>query len=1151
MIINRKVATTSIYNPTTGQTIHGAFVKETSTFDYKWFGISEWEASIMDPQHSLLLHRAWECLHSAGYGSRESLDRIRGSDFGVFVGVCSSDARVLGQSTRPLPLGTSFVSSIAANRISHTFGFTGPSLAIDTACAASLSALHAACTSLCLRECSASLVGGVNVLLDPNGTALLANMGMLSPDGECRVFDAGANGYVRGEGCGMVLLMPVSRARKEGRRILAVIRSTTTNHNGTSATLTSPSSTAQTKLLQKSLNVAKLRPKDITYLEAHGTGTALGDPIEVDAIEEVFGSQSADEGRSFPLVLGSVKANIGHLETGAGIAGLIKTVLVLEHAKAPGNAGLQTINPAFSYSHSQINIPRNAVSLESHCHGDHNLLCAAVSSFGFGGTNVNVVLQQYSQLPHMAGVECSVLFAPINSAHERGREDLAEFLSSTLASLCSVLPSFEHAYQSCQDCITRALEGYANTATKKSSLECLDLSTILQQPEVLAFLLFYGIVVALQAQRVKISLIGSLDLCGELVALAFSEVLGLSDVLRLLLHGIDPEKCRTFALPRVGHIALPPAMPIFSYTLGKVCSPQVSEFGNDYLNNLILNLRKGKLQQLTPQEGSATFIPPSFQPGVCISLYPETTTTPFKSKANNMTFITFQDESYPPTEHFREKCLELRCLSDMLALESCENKPSNNMKMPAFYERYPLRALVDGIHLPATEADFMPETISDDIHLSHQRQLNETELMDSDNARIGREESGYVTRSASTELVELSLPSKTEICFPPKTASKMEQAKQKIISDLSGLVKKDLENPDMPFEMVATMGFFAIGLDSLNMMEIRDYMFRNYEVSLNYSDLMELETIAAMAEAVLEANPSLTIKLSSKCGEKEEEASIKCSDSQVDTTVVLQGLLKLVENEIESSDLTLEKFASSGIFQLGLDSLIIMQIADFLRQTYKVDKELSALIECETLGEIAEMVTQESLILAAKKPSKSTSKTKKVSSIYPATSPDVLEANSVPLAETAAAETAAAEMAAAAHLVVTKEGYYTVPSAAEITKLSLKDLEMVHNFTVGCRGVGKVTFLGTSNISELNLDQLVHIEPQRVRLHPDQPNSDTLNKPALIFFENIHPLEKTERGYKILERALKHLCENLLVPAQFVNHDAESGEFVMKVNHFY
>ena len=487
----------------------------------------------------------------------------------------------------------------------------------------------------------------------------------------------------------------------------------------------------------------------------------------------------------------------------------------------------------------------------------------------------------------------------------------------------------------------------------------------------------------------------------------------------------------------------------------------------------------------------------------------------------------------------------------MLALESCENKPSNNMKMPAFYERYPLRALVDGIHLPATEADFMPETISDDIHLSHQRQLNETELMDSDNARIGREESGYVTRSASTELVELSLPSKTEICFPPKTASKMEQAKQKIISDLSGLVKKDLENPDMPVEMVATMGFFAIGLDSLNMMEIRDYMFRNYEVSLNYSDLMELETIAAMAEAVLEANPSLTIKLSSKCGEKEEEASIKCSDSQVDTTVVLQGLLKLVENEIESSDLTLEKFASSGIFQLGLDSLNIMQIADFLRQTYKVDKELSALIECETLGEIAEMVTQESLILAAKKPSKSTSKTKKVSSIYPATSPDVLEANSVPLAETAAAETAAAEMAAAAHLVVTKEGYYTVPSAAEITKLSLKDLEMVHNFTVGCRGVGKVTFLGTSNISELNLDQLVHIEPQRVRLHPDQPNSDTLNKPALIFFENIHPLEKTERGYKILERALKHLCENLLVPAQFVNHDAESGEFVMKVNHFY
>ena len=1141
MMINKKVATTSICNPTTSQTIHGAFVKETSTFDYSWFGISEWEASIMDPQQSLLLHRTWECLQSAGYGSRESLDRIRGSDFGVFVGVCSSDARVLGQSRKPLPLGTSFVSSIAANRISHSFGFTGPSVAIDTACAASLSALHAACTSLHLKECNASLVGGVNVLLDPNGTAMLANMGMLSPDGKCRVFDAGANGYVRGEGCGMVLLMTVSRARKEGRRISAVIKSTATNHNGTSATLTSPSSTAQKKLLQKSLSVAELRPKDIVYLEAHGTATVLGDPIEVDTVEEVFGSQSEEEGRSFPLVLGSVKANIGHLETGAGIAGLIKTVLVLEHAKAPGNACLQTINPAFSYSHAQINIPRDAVSLEGCCHGDYDLLCAGVSSFGFGGTNVNAILQQYSQLPHMAGVECSVLFAPV---HVTGRENLAEFLSSMLASLCSMVASFQHAYLSCQDCITRALKGYASTATKKSSLECLDLSTVLQQPEVLAFLLFYSVAVTLQVQRVKISLIGGLDLCGELVALAFSGVLGLSDIMRLLLHGIAPDKCSIYALPSAGSIALPPTMPIFSHTLGKVCSPQQSEFGNDYLLRVISKLREGKLQQTTPLEASTTFIAPSFQPGVCISLLPDTTTI-FQSKASNTIFITFQDESYSPVEHFREKCLELRCLSDTLALESCNNKPSSNVKMPAFYERYPLRALVDGLRPPA---EHMPETTSDGKHRSHTRQLNETELKESDNASIAREESGYITQSASTELVELPLPSqrqapKTDTSLPfPKIVSRMEQAKQKIISDLFSIVMKDLENPDMPVGKVATMGFFAMGLDSLNMMEIRDYMFRNYEVSQNYSDLLELETLEAMAEVVMEANPSLMMKLSCGCGEDEEEASVQHSDAHVDTTVVLQALLQLVENEIESPDLSLEKFASSGIFQLGLDSLNIMQIADFLRQAYKVDKEFSELIECETMGEIAEMVTRETPVLAAKEEeSKSISKTEGVSGIQPATSPDATEGNSITLGE----------LAAAAPLVLTKEGYYTVPSTAEIAKLSLKDLEMVHNFTVGRRGVGKVTFLGASDISELNLDQLVQIEPQRVQLHPNQHKSGNLNKPALIFFENIHPLEKTESSYKILERALKYLCDKQQVSAQFVNHDAESGEFVMKVDHFY
>ena len=1145
LMINKKVATTSVYDSVTGQVIHGGFAEATSNFDYNWFRISEWEASTMDPQQCLLLHRAWECFQNAGYGSRKSLNEIKGSDIGVFVGVSSSDARVLGQSRKPPPPGTSLVSSIAANRISHSFGLTGPSMAIDTACAASLSALHAACTSLRLQECSACLVGGVNVLLDPNCTMALANMGMLSQDGKCRVFDSNANGYVRGEGCGMVLLMPVLRARKEGKRILAVIKSTATNHNGASATLTSPSSLAQRNLFQKSLESADIQPNDLAYLEAHGTGTALGDPIEVEAIQEVFGSQDAEEAerrRSTPLVVGSIKANIGHLETGAGIAGLIKTVLVLEHAKAPGNACLQTLNPALSYDHSQITIPRDNISLETCYHGDCDLLYAGVSSFGFGGTNVSAILQQYSQLPHMAGVECNVLFAPTSQLHTMGgRAETVKLLSLTITSLCSAFIPFERAYQSCQDAITRALNGFANTATKKSSLESLDWSNILQQPEVLAFFLFYSIVVTLREQRVKISQIGGLDICGELVALAFSTVLGLSDVVRLLLNGVAPDRCSIYALPTAGNITESPNVPIFSHILGKVCGPQTSELNNDYLLQLVSNLREGKFQ--TSETDGASLVSPSIQPRLWISLSPPNTFTPVLIGANPV-FITLQESSHSPVGYFREKFLELRTLNDKLALESCESKPSRDMKRPAFYEHYPFRAVIDGIQQQFIETKYGSDVIGSTKCLSLKKLSNETELKESleDHAfGIEREESGYVTQTTSTELVEVLSHTQDHKTKRLKTE---EIVKQKIISDLFSLVKKDLENPEMPVGEVAMTGFFALGLDSLNLMEIREYMIKNFDVCQSYSELLELETIGAMVEAAMETNPSLLLQL----GGDQEKEPISPTDSQVNDSAspenmgVLQALFKLVEKEIEPSDVSVEMFARSGIFQLGLDSLNIMQIADFLRQTYQVDKKFSELIECETMAEISEMVLNESPVLVANEAAEGEPVSEEMSRAVS------LEDISNSLNKTAAAESVSN------YPVLTKEGYYTVPSTAEIHKLSLDDLKSVCNFTVGHKGVGKVIFLGESNISGLDLDQLVRIEPQFVELCTstvNEPKGKNLNKPSLVFFENVHPLEKTKCGYDILDRALKQLCESLEVPAQFVNYDRESGELVMKIDHFY
>ena len=667
----------------------------------------------MDPQQTLLLHTAWECLQNAGYSS---LDAIRGSDIGVFVGGTSSDARVLGQSREPLPPGTSYVSAMVANRISHAFDLKGPSVAIDTACAASpLSALHAACSSLKMGECSAALVGGVNAFLDANGTLPLANMGMLSLDGVCRVFDAKANGYVRGEGGGVVLLKRLSDAEKDDSRILAVIKSVVSNHNGTSATPMSPNCLAQQRLLTESLKRANLVAEDLCYIEAHATGTKLGDPIELDAIQKAFFPAENSFERNAPLVLGSVKANIGHLETGAGIAGLIKTVLVLEHAKAPGNACLQNLNPAFSFDKSHIIIPRDAVNLEGYCERECDqggtLLCAGVNSFGFAGSNanailqqytrssVNAILQQYSRLPHLAKTRCSLLFTYSGRSRCKQLQQVIDFFNSTFE-------VFNQAHSSCMDALERA------TTTQIGAAKfTLDRDWFLHVPEVMPFFIHYGVAKLLQSQGAKISLVGGTSLSGEMVALVLSGVIVVSDAMRLLLMGLAPRKFK----PVTGNTLLQqPKIPVFSHILGRVCRPTELP---DYMRQLISSIQEGKPQESNEERVAETVssIDADFKPLLCLSdtlgddakssttvlhLFHSSlfTNTPGNSNADTVPLLN----TSLLMEHLREKFLQLRQTSDDLALKSCTDKPSKDVMVPKFYEHYPLRALVDGVTAPTS-----------------------------------------------------------------------------------------------------------------------------------------------------------------------------------------------------------------------------------------------------------------------------------------------------------------------------------------------------------------------------------------------------------------------------------------------------------------
>ena len=356
-------------------------------FDADFFGIAPREAASIDPQQRLLLEVSWEALENAGI----SPDQLVGSKSGVFLGINNSDYTQLqlsNEESKNAYFFTGSTFSVAAGRLAYFLGLQGPTLAIDTACSSSLVAVHLSCQSLRARECRLALAGGVNLMLSPQATRVLSQMRALAPDGRCKTFDASADGYGRGEGCGVVVLKRLSDAITDGDNILALIRGTAVNHDGRSSGLTVPNGLAQQAVIREALANGKVEPNQISYVEVHGTGTALGDPIEVEALSAVLGAERSPDQS---LVLGSVKTNIGHLEAAAGIAGLIKAVLAIQHKEIPGSLHFNTPNPAIDWSE----IPAKIATEITPWSVEEKRL-AGVSSFGMSGTNAHVVLEEAS-----------------------------------------------------------------------------------------------------------------------------------------------------------------------------------------------------------------------------------------------------------------------------------------------------------------------------------------------------------------------------------------------------------------------------------------------------------------------------------------------------------------------------------------------------------------------------------------------------------------------------------------------------------------------------------------------------------------------------------------------------------------------------------
>ena len=378
----------------------GGFMKEIDKFDPLFFGISPREAQMMDPQQRLFLETVWKTIEDSGH----KVSDLSGTKTGLFVGVATNDYIDVMNSLQIAVDGYSASGnshSILANRVSFLLNLRGPSAPIDTACSSSLVALHRAIESIHTGSCDMAIVGGVQVMLSPAAYISFGTAGMLSSDGKCKTFDKGANGYVRGEGCGAIFLKPLAAAEADRNHIYAVIKATAENHGGRVTTLTAPNSSAQSTLLVEAYERAHIDPTTVGYIECHGTGTSLGDPIEIQALSKAF-SELYKKNKKAPATaphcgLSSVKTNIGHLETAAGIASMIKALLAIKHKHIPANLHFEELNPYINLKGTPFYIADKLTPWEAPRDENGSLLPrrAGVSSFGFGGANAHIVLEEY------------------------------------------------------------------------------------------------------------------------------------------------------------------------------------------------------------------------------------------------------------------------------------------------------------------------------------------------------------------------------------------------------------------------------------------------------------------------------------------------------------------------------------------------------------------------------------------------------------------------------------------------------------------------------------------------------------------------------------------------------------------------------------
>ncbi|PHJ17636.1 type i fatty acid synthase, partial [Cystoisospora suis] len=435
------------------------FLDDAEMFDNAFFNISAAEVTYMDPQQRMMLEVAYDAFYSAGY----SREHLVGKNYGVWIGCCNSDWHFLEQQSNPDKSssysGPGGSGCLVSNRLSYVFGTKGPSMTIDTACSSSLVAADCGAQAMRFGYCDGGLVGGVNLMLSPQLFLAFCKARMLSPDCRCATFDERANGYVRGEGAGAIVLRTLADAQREGKHIFGLIRGTAVNHDGRSASLTAPNGPAQQDVIYSALRLGNVDPLDVAFVESHGTGTALGDPIEMGAIKAVYGAGRKTDN---PLTVGAFKSYIGHLEGSSGIAGILKLLLCLRHHEVPPNLHFEKPNPHMDLSDFPVILPKKQMHLNSA--RQRGTIIGAVSSFGFGGANAHVVIEESPPAAVGSQGEAAAV------ATSTGKKRVAFMFTgqgSQYPNMCKQLYEEESEFRNCMDACFEVFDGKFEVSLKE------------------------------------------------------------------------------------------------------------------------------------------------------------------------------------------------------------------------------------------------------------------------------------------------------------------------------------------------------------------------------------------------------------------------------------------------------------------------------------------------------------------------------------------------------------------------------------------------------------------------------------------------------------------------------------------------------------